>query len=199
MNKDQILEKVAELVGIRFSTPKTQKFAQVELEGGFIITNQSEEDFVVNDTIYLVNDDGTFSIVGAGTWKYLDGEKILTTDEEGNLTEIKSGEDLEDETAEEIANEDEVSIDTDLEMEDETEGITRDEAIVGAIVEALLPMMEEMKKVQEEMAKLKKDYETFKKQGTHAPLKDDQVVKNAFATDERYEILKAMKESRRYK
>jgi len=99
MKNRQILEKVAELVGFKFDTDETTeentevKFAMVELEGGYIVSNQKDDDFVVGDTIYLVNEDGTYSVVGAGTWKYLDGEKTLTTDEEGTLTSIEEGTD----------------------------------------------------------------------------------------------------------
>ena len=86
-NSKEILEKVAELVGLKFQTAKTEKFAEVELEGGYIVSNQTEGDFVVGDTIYLVNEDGTYSVVGSGEWKFLDGEKTFITDEEGKLVE----------------------------------------------------------------------------------------------------------------
>lgn len=200
MTKDQILSKVAELIGMKFSNTTTKvKFAEVELEGGYTITNQKDGDFVVGDVIYLVNEDGTFSIVGAGTWTFLDGEKIFTTDEEGTLTEIKEGRD-DIETPEELADETEVEMAEGVEIEIEPkEEEDKETKIVDAIIEALMPMMEEMKRVREEMTELKKDYETFKKQGTHAPLKNDTIVANAFSTDERYEVLKAMKEHRRQK
>jgi hypothetical protein len=198
MTKDQILNKVAELIGMKFSTtPTAVKFAEVELEGGYTITNQKDNDFVVGDVIYLVNEDGTFSIVGAGTWTFLDGEKIFTTDEEGTLTEIKEGKD-DIETPEELAAEEtEVEMAEGIEIEVEPKEEDKDTKIVDAIIEALMPMMEEMKKVQEQMNELKKDYETFKKQGTHAPLKNDTIVSNNFSTDERYEMLKALKQHRR--
>ena len=64
MKNRQILEKVAELVGFKFDTQETTevKFAMVELEGGYIVSNQKDTDFVVGDTIYLVNEDGTYSV-----------------------------------------------------------------------------------------------------------------------------------------
>jgi len=193
MTKDEILYKVAELVGIKFSTAKKVEFNEVELEGGAIITNQKPDtDFVVGDTIYLVNDDQTYSIVGAGTWKFLDGEKIFETDEEGKLVSIKSGEEAADPMA--IAEEVNDAAET---FEVETEDT--DSKIVDAIIEALMPMVEEMKKMKEEMGNLKKDYETFKQSGTHNPLKDDKIVSNAFSNDERYEVFKALKEAKRRK
>ena len=68
-----------------------------------------------------------------------------------------------------------------------------------AIIEALLPMVEEMKNLKEEMGNLKKDYMSFKQSGTHSPLKDDKIVSNAFNSDERYEVFKALKEAKRRK
>jgi hypothetical protein len=193
MTKDEILNKVADLIGMKFSTPKSQKFNEVELEGGYIITNQKPDtDFVVGDIIYLVNDDQTYSIVGAGTWKFLDGEKIFETDTEGKLVSITSGEEAADPMA--IAEEVDDAAET---MEDETED--KDNRIVDAIIEALLPMVEEMKNLKEEMGNLKKDYMSFKQSGTHSPLKDDKIVSNAFNSDERYEVFKALKEANRRK
>lgn len=194
MTKDEILNKVAELVGLKFSTATKVEFNEVELEGGAIITNQKPDtDFVVGDTIYIVNEDGTYSIVGAGTWKFLDGEKIFETDEEGKLVSIKSGEEAADPMA--IAEEVNDAAET-MEIEIEED---KDSKIVDAIIEALMPMVEEMKKMKEEMGNLKKDYETFKQSGTHAPLKDDKIVSNAFSSDERYEVFKALKEAKRRK
>jgi hypothetical protein len=185
-NSKEILEKVAELVGLKFKAIRRGKFAQVELEGGYIVSNQSEADFVVGDTIYLVNEDGTYSVVGAGEWTYLDGEKTLTTDEEGKLVEISSGSD--DVETEEM---EEVEIEVPASIEDVV-----DEDIVQAIVEALTPVIEEIQEVQEELMKLKKDYKKFKSEASHEPLKNDNVVSKMFSTDSRYEVLKAMRQAK---
>jgi hypothetical protein len=186
-NSKEILEKVAELVGLKFQTAKTEKFAQVELEGGFIITNQSEGDFVVDDTIYLLNEDGTYSVVGAGEWTFLDGEKTFITSEEGKLTEIRSGSDdiMETEEMEEV----------EVEVSPSVEEVL-DGDIVQSIVDALTPVVEQIQQVQEEMMKLKKDYEKFKSEASHEPLKEDKVVSKMFSTDSRYEVLKAMRQSK---
>lgn len=200
-NSKEILEKVAELVGLKFNTkekettneaPTTEKFAEVELEGGFIVSNQRDEDFVVGDTIYLVNEDGTYSVVGAGEWKYLDGEKELVTNDEGVLTEVRSltetTEDTEMETEEKM---EEVEIEVDEKVEDVV-----DEDVVQQIVDALTPVVEQIQQVQEEMMKLKKDYETFKKDASHTPLKEDKVVSNMFSTDTRLEMLRLMRQAK---
>jgi len=193
MKNRQILEKVAELVGFKFDTDETTeentevKFAMVELEGGYIVSNQKDDDFVVGDTIYLVNEDGTYSVVGAGTWKYLDGEKTLTTDEEGTLTSIEEGtDDVEDETTEET--------ETSEEEEMTAEKVNgRVEELKQAIHDVLFAFNEQSKELNE----LKNDYEEFKKSATHTPLKEDKVVSKAFSTDSRYEVLKAMREAKK--
>ena len=190
-NSKEILEKVAELVGLKFQTTKTEKFAEVELEGGYIVSNQSEADFVVGDTIYLVNEDGTYSVVGAGEWTYLDGEKKLITDEEGKLVEVRSGSDdvVETEATEEKM--EEVEVEVPAEVQDVV-----DEDIVQSIVDALTPVVEQIQQVQEEMMKLKSDYEKFKSEASHNPLNEDKVVSKMFSTDSRYEVLKAMRQGR---
>jgi uncharacterized protein YktA (UPF0223 family) len=189
MKNKQILESIAELVGIKFGNNREVKFAMVELEGGFIVSNQKDDDFVVGDTIYVVNEDGTYSVVGADDWTYLDGSKSLKTDEEGTLTEISSNEPTEAGTEEEM---EEVSVDVPEEVSDVV-----DANIVENIVEALTPIIEEIKVLQEELMNFKKDYQKFKESATHTPLKEDKIVSKAFSSDSRYEVLKAMKEARK--
>lgn len=188
MKNRQILEKVAELVGFKFDTQETTevKFAMVELEGGYIVSNQKDADFVVGDTIYLVNEDGTYSVVGAGEWKYLDGEKTLTTDEEGTLTSISEG-------AEE-------SVEDETEVETAEEEVMTAEKVNGKIQElkqAIHDVLFAFNEQSKELNNLKNDYETFKKSASHTPLKEDKIVSKAFSTDSRYEVLRAMKEAKR--
>ena len=164
------------------------------MEGGYIITNQTDSDFLVDDTIYLVNEDGTYSVVGAGTWKFLDGEKTFITDEEGKLVEIRSGADDVMEAGNEEMEEEKME-EVEVEVPAEVEEIV-DEVIVQSIVDALTPVVEQIQQVQEEMMKLKKDYEKFKSEASHEPLKEDKVVSKAFSTDSRYEVLKAMRQTK---
>lgn len=189
MKNRQILEKVAELVGFKFDTEETTevKFAMVELEGGYIVSNQKDDDFVVGDTIYLVNEDGTYSVVGAGTWKYLDGEKTLTTDEEGTLTSIEEGtEEVEDETS----TEGETSTEEEEMTAEKVNGKVQE--LKQAIHDVLFAFNEQSKELNE----LKDDYQAFKKSASHTPLREDKVVAKAFSTDSRYEVLRAMKEKK---
>lgn len=178
MKNIEILQKVADLVGFKFSSV-SYSFAEVELDGGVIITNSAEGDFALGDTISVKNEDGTYTIVGSGTHRLADGIKIFITDEEGKLVEIKDAMD------EESDGEGDVIIDAEKEKMESTQL----EALKSAIHDVLFAFEAHTK----EIADLKNDLEAFKKSASHAPLKEDKVVAAAFASDSRYEILKQMK------
>ena len=180
MKNIEILQKVADLVGFKFSSV-SYSFAEVELDGGVIITNSAEGDFALGDTISVKNEDGTYTIVGSGTHRLADGIKIFITDEEGKLVEIKDA--MDDE--EEGDGEGDVIIDAEKEKMESTQL----EALKSAIHDVLFAFEAHTK----EIAELKNDLEAFKKSASHAPLKEDKVVASAFASDSRYEILKQMK------
>lgn len=192
MKNIEILQKVADLVGFKFSA--TQAFAEVELVGGMKITNSTEGDFLVGDTISVLHDDGTSSVVGEGTHELLDG-RVFLTDTEGRLVEIR-------ETAEEADTEGapgstEAQEEKMEEVEVEVPEVVADVMspdVVEAVIEALTPIVEELKTLTEEMKKMKKDYEEFKASSAYTPLNEDKKVSSAFS-DHRYEVLRAMKNS----
>lgn len=178
MKNIELLQKVADLVGFKFSSV-SYTFAEVELDGGVMITNSSEGEFVLGDTISVKNEDGTFTQVGSGTHRLADGMKIFITDEEGKLVEIKDA--MEDET------EDEGVVIVDAEKEKMESGQL--DALKAAIHDVLFAFEAHTK----EIADLKADLQAFKKEAKHNPLKEDTLMSNAFSSDSRYEILKQMK------
>ena len=182
MKNIEILKKVADLVGFTFSS--TYNFAEVELEGGLVISNQTEGDFMTGDVVSVKNEDGTYSIVGAGTHNLTDG-RVFITDEEGKLVEIREVE------------EPEVSVEVETEeMEVDVPISEMTPEMVQSIIEALTPVVEEMKKLNEKMETLKKDYEGFKASSAYAPLNEDKVVANAFKADYRYNVLRQLKQEK---
>jgi len=185
MKNIEILKKVADLVGFKFNSLYT--FEEVELEGGLVISNQTEGAFQVGDVISLKNEDGTYTIVGSGEHKLLDG-RVFITDTEGKLVEIK---DKESEEAIEVVIE---AAEVPVEVKDEVVDVMTPD-VVSALVDALTPVVEELKMLSEEMKKLKKDYEGFKASSAYQPLKEDKVVSSNFSSDHRYEVLRAMKET----
>jgi hypothetical protein len=176
MKNIEILKKVADLVGFQFST--SFKFAEVELEGGLVISNQTEGDFMVGDVVSLKNEDGTFTIVGAGEHRLMDG-RLFITDAEGKLVEMRE---IETEETPEVS----VEVETKEEMES-----AKIEELKAAIHDVLFAFEAQSK----DLDTLKKDYEAFKKTSAYTPLKEDKLVVNAFNTDNRYEVLKSLKAS----
>ena len=178
MKNIELLKKVADLVGFKFSSV-SYTFADVELDGGVIITNSAEGEFVLGDTISVKNEDGTFTQVGSGTHRLADGMKIFITDEEGKLVEIKDA--MEDDGSEEGV----VIVDAEKEKMESTQL----DALKAAIHDVLFAFEANTK----EIAELKADLQAFKKEAKHNPLKEDTLMANAFSSDSRYEILKQMK------
>jgi len=178
MKHIELLEKVANLVGFKFST-EAYSFAEATLEGGVKITNSTDGEFVVGDTISLVNEDGTTSIVGAGEHKLMDG-RLFITDAEGKLAEIK------DITSEEPESE------VDVEEGGEMMESAKIEELKKAIHDVLFAFEAQSKEIE----KLRTDYEEFKKSAAHTPLKEDKIVSKNFS-DARYEILKQMKQGKK--
>lgn len=177
MKNIELLKKVADLVGFKFSSV-AYTFAEVELDGGVIITNSSEGEIVLGDTISVKNEDGSYTIVGAGTHRLADGMKIFITDEEGKLVEIKDA--MEDGEAEGV-----VIVDAEKEKMESTQL----DALKAAIHDVLFAFEANTK----EIAELKADLQSFKNEAKHNPLKEDTLMSNAFSSDSRYEILKQMK------
>jgi hypothetical protein len=179
-NNLEILKKVADLVGFKFSS--SYNFAEAEVEGGVMITNSTEGEFVVGDTISIKNEDGTFTIVGPGEHKLTDG-KLFITDTEGVLVEIK------DMASEEPESEVEVVEAGDGE---EMSQSTKIEELKQAIHDVLFAFEAHTKEIET----LRADLESFKKTAAHQPLKEDKFVSKNFA-DERYEIIRAMKQNKK--
>lgn len=177
MKNIELLKKVADLVGFKFSSV-AYTFAEVELDGGVMITNSTEGEFVLGDVISVKNEDGTYTQVGSGTHRLADGMKIFITDEEGKLVEIKDA--MEDEAEEGV-----VIVDAEKEKMESTQL----DALKAAIHDVLFAFEANTK----EIAELKADLQAFKKEAKHNPLKEDTLMSNAFSSDSRYEILKQMK------
>jgi len=190
MKNIEILQKVADLVGFKFGA---FNFAEVELEGGLVISNQTEGDFMVGDVVSVKNEDGTYTIVGSGEHRLLDG-RVFITDEEGKLVEVREAEGEAEVSVEVEAGTEEKMEEISVEL---PEGVEITPDVVEEVVKALVPMVEELKMLTEEMKKLKKDFESFKASSAYEPLKEDKVIASAFSTDHRYNVLREMKSKNR--
>lgn len=181
MKNIEILQKVADLVGFKFSSVSAESFAEAKLFDGKLITNGASGDFMVGDTISIKNADGTFTPIEAGEYTLADDALIYVIDVDGKLLEIKhstpEGED---------------------EGEVEVEEIPATEMMESAKIEELKKAIHDVLFAFEahtkEIASLKADLEAFKKEAKHEPLKNDTLMSNAFSGDRRLEILRQMKE-----
>ena len=185
MKNIELLQKVADLVGFKFSS-SSHKFAEVDLFDGSTITNNASGDFAVGDKISIKNDDNTLSVIAEGDYTSADGLKIYSVDAEGMLIEIADAtkEGTEDGSTTENAPVDSVVASTES---------SQMEALKAAIHDVLFAFEAHTK----EIADLKNDLEAFKKEAKHSPLKENTLMSNAFSGDRRLEILRQMKENNR--
>lgn len=181
MKNIELLQKVADLVGFKFSSVP-QSFAEVDLFDGKTITNNASGEFAIGDTISVKNDDNTLSVVAEGDYTSADGLKVYSVDADGILVEIADAtkEGTEDGSTTENAPVDSISAKSES---------SQMEALKAAIHDVLFAFEATTK----EIADLKTDLEDFKKSASHAPLNENKIVPSAFSSDRRYEILKAMK------
>lgn len=181
----ELLKKVADLVGFKFSSTTAESFAEAKLFDGKVITNAASGDFMVGDTIQIKNADGTFSPLEAGEYTLADEALIYVIDVDGKLLEIKhstpEGEDGGEAVVEEA-----------VAVEEMTEG-KKIEELKQAIHDVLFAFENQTN----EISNLRAEFEAFKKEAKHEPLKNDTLMSNAFSTDRRYEILRQMKENRK--
>lgn len=183
MKNIELLQKVADLVGFKFSSV-SQSFAEAKLFDGKIITNGAAGDFVVGDTITLKNADGTFSPLEAGEYTLADEALIYVIDVDGKLLEIKHSTPEGDDAGE-------------VEVEVATETEKMESSQLDALKAAIHDVLFAFEAHAKELADLKSNLENFKKEAKHNPLKEDTLMSNAFSGDRRYEILKQMKENNR--
>ncbi len=185
-NYKEALNKIAELVGYKFNEEVTKvEFERVALEGGEVfITNQTEGELTLGDTIYIETEEG-FEVAPSGTHRLDDGREIVL-DEESVLVEIRE-EGSEEEVVVEETKEDE-------EMSEETEASTSSEVtdLKQAIHDLLIGFNEEFNKLNERFNTLEEDYNQFKKEESIKPLKEETKLKQNFS-DFRMEMIKNLK------
>lgn len=94
MKKSELKDLVKTYFNLQeITVPETQTFASIELVGGMVVTNKTEEDFVVGDQLFIVSEDGTEQTAPAGEVEWKEGI-FLVIDEQGIILEIKMPEEL---------------------------------------------------------------------------------------------------------
>lgn len=184
----EALSKIAELVGYKFNNEVTKvEFERVALEGGEVfISNQSEGELTLGDTIYIETEEG-FEPAPAGTHR-LDDNREIVLDEESTLVEIR----------EEPSEEEEVVVVEETESAEDFEETNKQiTELKEAIHDLLLAFNNQVEAMNEKFNTLEADYNQFKKSESITPLKQETKLKENFA-DWRSEMINKLKENKKY-
>jgi len=195
MRYNEALSKIAELVGYKFNNEVTKvEFERVALEGGEVfISNQSEGELTLGDTIYIETEEG-FEPAVAGTHRLEDNREIVL-DEESTLVEIREEPSEEEVVVEEEAKEDEeMSNDTTQDFEESNRQITE---LKEAIHDLLMAFNTEVQSLNEKFNTLEADYNQFKKSESIPPLKKETKLQENFS-DWRIGMINKLKENKKY-
>ena len=110
MNASEAINKIAELLGMKF---KSEKFFQTKLvDGTTTITNSIEAPFTVGDVLYVVGEDNIMTPAPAGRHETREGI-ILVVKEDGGITAIEEKPETEESSTVDNA---EVDIETQTEV-----------------------------------------------------------------------------------
>ena len=191
------LTKIAELVGYKFNNEVTKvEFERVALEGGEVfISNQSESELTLGDTIYIETEEG-FEPAPAGTHR-LDDNREIVLDEESTLVEIREEPSEEEEVVvEESSSDEEMSEETESteDFEETNKQITE---LKEAIHDLLLAFNTQVDAMNEKFNTLEADYNQFKKSESIPPLKQETKLKENFS-DWRVGMINKLKENKKY-
>lgn len=183
-NYKDALEKIATLVGYKFNDEVTKvEFERVALEGGEVfITNQSEGDITLGDTIYIETEEG-FEPGFSGTHRLDDGREIVL-DEESVLVEIR----------EEPSSEEEEVVEEVVEETSEEEEMGQDEItqLKEAIHDLLITFNCEIEAINNKFNSFVEDYNEFKQSESITPVKQENKVNQDFSKM-RLEIINKLK------
>ena len=196
MRYNEALSKIAELVGYKFNDEVTKvEFERVALEGGEVfISNQSEGELTLGDTIYIETEEG-FEPAPAGTHRLEDNREIVL-DESSILVEIRE-EPSEEEVVveeEEAKEDEEMSNDTTQDFEESNRQITE---LKEAIHDLLMAFNTEVQSLNEKFNTLESDYNQFKKSESIPPLKKETKLQENFS-DWRVGMINKLKENKKY-
>jgi len=181
MTKQEVFAAIKNLVS---PTVEKVKFERIALEGGEVyITNQTESELTIGDTIYVETESG-FEVAPSGTHRLEDGREIIL-DENSVIVEIK--EEAEEEVVEDVVEEDVV-------VEEASSELSKIEELKGAIHDLLMAFETYSNEMDERFKSLEADYNSFKKEAEYSPIKKDNSFKKSFSKlDGRISTIKELK------
>jgi len=184
MTKQEVFAAIKNLVSP--STEKVEeKFERIALEGGEVfITNQTEDEIALGDTIYIKTESG-FENAPQGSHTLEDG-RVIVLDESSVVTEIRE---VEEEVVEE-----EVEVEETETIVEASEQSAKIEELKSAIHDLLLAFESHSNEIEERFKSLEADYNAFKKEAEYTPIKKDNSFKNKFSKlDARIDAIKELK------
>lgn len=193
MTAKQAINKIVDVLNLKFAS---FKFAKTELLDGTVVTNNMEDEFRVGQELFIEMEDAVLSPAPQGEHETREG-LIIKVSETGIIDSIsqKSEELAEDEVVEDVEREE-----TEDEMAEE-EGVKPE--MVSLLIEALNPILEEIKMMREDMKKMndkftsettsiKKDFEQFKKSPDRNPVVQKTDIKESFM-DYKIDLIRSLK------
>lgn len=193
MTAKQAINKIVDVLNLKFAS---FKFVKTELIDGTVVTNNMEDEFRVGQELFIEMEDAVLSPAPQGEHETREG-LIIKVSETGIIESIsqKSEELAEDEVVEDVEREE-----TEDEMA-EDEGVKPE--MVSLLIEALNPILEEIKMMREDMKKMndkfnsettsiKKDFDQFKKSPDRKPVVQKTDLKESFM-DYKVELFKSLK------
>jgi hypothetical protein len=202
MNAKQAIDKIAELLKFTF---KSEKFYSTKLQDGTEVTNNLDEDFKIGQVLYVV---GESTLTPAPMGSHITRENLkVTVDSESVIIAIESGDDIAEDAVETTETEAELleSNTSDMGEMSVMDGMEADESTsrIEEIINLLLPMVEEMKKMQSEMEKMKQqmsadistltnDFNSFKKSPEKFSVVEKKTMKESF-DDYKLDLIKSLR------
>jgi hypothetical protein len=202
MNAKQAIDKIAELLKFTF---KSEKFYSTKLQDGTEVTNNLDEDFKIGQVLYVV---GESTLTPAPMGSHITRENLkVTVDSESVIIAIESGDDIAEDAVETTDTESELleSNTSDMGEMSVMDGMEADESTsrIEEIINLLLPMVEEMKKMQSEMEKMKQqmsadistltnDFNSFKKSPEKFSVVEKKTMKESF-DDYKLDLIKSLR------
>ena len=157
-----------------------------------------DNEFAVGEQLHVVAEDGTYVPATEGTHETIEG-KLITVDAAGVITAIEDKV-TEEVAAEEVKTEEKVTEEVKMEGEEPMDGEEKKAEVsvevapemIKPIIDAIMPLVEQVKELETEMAKLKASFSKFSNEPAAAPVRNNFKAEQAekqSAIDARIELL----------
>lgn len=175
MNALQAIQKIRIALGI-------EKFEAVAtLEDGVTKVHVDGE-FAPGEQLHVVAEDGSFVPAPEGTHTTEDG-MMITVDAAGVITTVeeKAAEALEEEVKVEEETKEEVKMEEETEEEGTEVSVEVAPEMVNQVIEALMPIIEQVKELETEMKKMQASFAKFSNEPAAKPVRNtfNQVASNS--------------------